>query len=209
MIFITSPNNPTGTYIPKAKIDQLIDSLPSHVILVLDEVYYHFAEADDFTTALPYVQAGKNIIAINSFSKTYGLAAMRIGYAYTTPEIAAYLRGLYRPFLINILGIEAAIGALNDTEFIHQTVELIKKERPKYYQTFDELGIKYWVSQANFVLFKSPMDTKLFEKLILEEAGVMVRDATSFGAPGCIRITIGTEEANDAFLNGIKKIVTV
>ena len=92
LIFVTSPNNPTGTYIPKAVIEELINQVPSHVIIVLDEVYYHFADAPDFTTAVPFVQAGKQVIAVNSFSKTYGLAALRMGYAYSTPEIANYLR---------------------------------------------------------------------------------------------------------------------
>ena len=207
LIFITSPNNPTGTYIPKEKIDKLMDNIPSHVIVVLDEVYYHFADAADFTTALPYVKAGKNIIAVNSFSKTYGLAALRIGYMYTTPEIAGYLRRLYRPFLINILGLNAGIAALKDTAFIHQTVEIVQTERPRFYQLFDKLGITYWKTQANFVLFKSPIEPNLLIDKMLEEGGVMVRNAGSFGAPGCIRVTIGTKDANDAFFAGMKQVL--
>ena len=205
LIFITSPNNPTGTYISKAKIDRLMDNVPSHVIVVLDEVYYHFADAEDFTTALPYVKEGKNIIAVNSFSKTYGLAALRIGYMYSTPEIAGYLRRLYRPFLINIIGLNAGIAALSDTEFINETVEIVQTERPRFYKLFDELGITYWKTQANFVLFKSPIEPTLLIDELLLESGVMVRNAGSFGAPGCIRVTIGTKDANDAFFVGMKQ----
>ncbi|MFK7949310.1 MAG: histidinol-phosphate transaminase [Saprospiraceae bacterium] len=207
LIFITSPNNPTGTYISKEKIDKLMDNIPSHVIVVLDEVYYHFADAADFTTALPYVKEGKNIIAVNSFSKTYGLAALRIGYMYSTPEIAGYLRRLYRPFLINIIGLNAGIAALSDIEFINKTVEIIQTERPRFYELFDELGLTYWKTQANFVLFKSPIEPKLLIDTLLEEGGVMVRNAGSFGAPGCIRVTVGTKEANDAFFTGMKQIL--
>lgn len=207
LIFLTSPNNPTGTYIPKPSIDKLMANIPDHVIVVLDEVYYHFADAEDFTTALPYVKAGKNIIAVNSFSKTYGLAALRVGYAYSTPEIAGYLRRLYRPFLINIIGLNAGIAALSDTDFINETVEIVQTERVRFYSIFEELGITYWKSQANFVMFESPMDTETVINKILEECGVMVRDAGGFAAPGCIRVTVGTAEANDAFFEGIKKVM--
>lgn len=207
LIFITSPNNPTGTYIPKTSIDKLMDNIPDHVIVVLDEVYYHFADAEDFTTALPYVKAGKNIIAVNSFSKTYGLAALRVGYAYSTPEIAGYLRRLYRPFLINIIGLNAGIAALSDTEFITQTVDIVQTERKRFYPVFEELGITYWKSQANFVLFKSPIDVETFINQILDECGVMVRNAGGFAAPGCIRVTVGVTEANDAFFHGLRTIM--
>lgn len=208
LIFITSPNNPTGTYIPKAKIDYLMDNIPPHVIVVLDEVYYHFAEASDFTTALPYVKAGKNIIAVNSFSKTYGLAALRIGYLYTTPEIASYLRRLYRPFLINIIGLNAGIAALSDHEFINKTVSTVQSERPRFYELFDELGIEYWKTQANFILFKSPIEPNILVEELLTNAGVMVREAGSFGAPNCIRVTVGVKEANDAFFTGMKLVLS-
>ena len=207
LIFITSPNNPTGTYIPKSKIDQLIDHVPEHVIIVLDEVYYHFADAEDFTTALPYVKAGKNIIAVNSFSKTYGLASLRVGYSYSTPEIASYLRRLYRPFLINKISLKAGIAALADQEFIKETVDLVRKERLRFYPVLEKHGIEYWKGQGNFILFKSPIDPNEFVEKMTYEAGVMVRNATSFGAPGCIRVTIGTHEANNAFFFGLQSIL--
>ena len=178
------------------------------MIVVLDEVYYHFADAEDFTTALPYVQAGKNIIAVNSFSKTYGLASLRVGYSYSTPEIASYLRRLYRPFLINKIGLKAGIAALSDSEFINKTVNLVREERLRFYPVLEKYGIEYWKAQGNFILFKSPMDdpNEFVEKMTYE-AGVMVRNATSFGAPGCIRVTIGTHEANNAFFSGLEIIL--
>ena len=91
LIFLTSPNNPTGSYIPKADLDRLIYGLPDHVVVVYDEVYFQYADASDFTTALPYIKEGKNVIGLNSFSKAYGLAGMRIGYAYSTPRIIKYI----------------------------------------------------------------------------------------------------------------------
>ncbi|MFK7810227.1 MAG: histidinol-phosphate transaminase [Saprospiraceae bacterium] len=206
LIFLTSPNNPTGTYIPKDKLDRLIDQLPDHVVLVLDEVYYLFADADDYTTALPYVQSGKQVIGLNSFSKSFGMAGMRLGYAYTTPKLAEYIQCLYKPFMINRLGLAGAIAALSDQEFLQQTVDLVKSGREYIYAEMDKLGVRYWRSQANFILFDPPMADKEFETAILKE-GIMVRPATSFGAPGCVRVSIGTEAGNRAFVEGLKKVL--
>lgn len=206
LIFLTSPNNPTGTYIPKKDIEQLLDKVPDHVVVVLDEVYYHFATAKDFSTALPFVKKGKNVIAINSFSKTYGLAAVRAGYGYTTPEIARYVRKLSKPFLMNKLSSNAAIGALSDKAFIDKTVKLVVEERERLYPKLDKLGVTYWKSQANFIMIKPPMDEFKFEQKMLRE-GIMVRPVGSFGAPGCVRITIGTKAANNAYIKALKKVL--
>mgnify|MGYP000126318335 CR=1 FL=1 len=205
LLFLTSPNNPTGSYIPKSVLDELIERLPSHVILVLDEVYFHFADAPDYTSAMPYVKAGKQVIGINSFSKTYGLAAMRIGYFYTTEKIANYIHQICKPFILNKLSLEAGIAALSDTQFIQETVDLVKKEREYMQEEFQKIGIHFWPSQGNFILTKPPMDEKVFEAKMLD-LGVMVRPVSAFGAPGCVRITIGTREANDGCLKALRQI---
>ncbi len=206
LVFVTNPNNPTGTHLPKTQIDALIEGLPGHVVLLYDEVYYQYVDAEDYVRALPYVQAGKNVIGINSFSKAYGLAGLRVGYAYSTPKISAYLQQYRRPFMINSLSMSAAIAALEDTEFIQQTVELIHQEKPYLYAELNQLGVKYWKTQANFLLIKPDMETDVFEAKMLE-AGIMVRQAASFGAPGCVRVTIGTREANAAFVAALQRII--
>jgi len=206
LIFITSPNNPTGTHIPKRQIDELIDGIPDHVILVFDEVYFQFADAPDFVRALPYVLEGKNVIGINSFSKAYGLAGLRIGYSYSTPEIATYLQQLRIPFMINTMTLEGAMAALEDDEFINKTVNFVHKEKQFLYEQFDALGIKYWKTQANFILTQPDMDPVEFEGKILKE-GIMVRPVAGFGAPKCVRITIGTREGNEALIEGWKKLL--
>ncbi|MEZ4952641.1 MAG: histidinol-phosphate transaminase [Saprospiraceae bacterium] len=207
LLFLTSPNNPTGTFIPKQDLDELFEKIPDHVVVVLDEVYYHFADAKNYTTALPYVLAGKKIIAVNSFSKTYGLAAIRAGYGYSTPEIANYIRRLSKPFLINKPTMNAAIAALEDKEFVKKTTSLVKSERERLYPKLDKIGIQYWKSQGNFIMLKPDIDEFDFEaKMLLE--GVMVRPIGSFGAPGCVRVTIGTKAANNAFIKALKKVVS-
>lgn len=205
LLFLTSPNNPTGSYIPKADLDRLIANLPNHVVVVYDEVYYQFAEAEDYVTAMDYVKAGRRVIGINSFSKAYGLAGLRVGYAYTTPELANYLRQVARPFMLNTLSMEAAMAALEDVKHIERTVKLVTTERKKVLRKLQELGVKHWASQANFILIEPNMPEKEFEQKMLAE-GVMVRPMAGFGAPGCVRVTIGTAEANDAYLSALEKI---
>ena len=206
LIFLNSPNNPTGTIIPKKSLDTLIERLPDQVVLVLDEVYYHFNEDPDFTNAQSYVKEGKSVIAVNSFSKCFGLAGLRIGYLYSTPEIVSYLRGIQRPFQINSLTLAGAIAALADTEFIDRTTTLIREEKRFLYQSLDTLNVKYWKSQANFIMIQPEMNEKEFEERMLME-GIMVRPVFGFGAPDCIRVTIGTHEANEAFVNALRKVV--
>ncbi|NND16737.1 MAG: aminotransferase class I/II-fold pyridoxal phosphate-dependent enzyme, partial [Eudoraea sp.] len=205
VIFITSPNNPTGSYIRKAQVDALLDILPDHVLLVFDEVYYQYADAEDYVRALPYVLENKNVIAINSLSKAYGLAGLRIGYSYSTPEVANYLQKFRIPFMLNTLSMEAAIAGIQDDEFIERTVDLIHKEKYYLYKELDVLGTTYWKTQANFILMRPQMTPQEFEAKMIEE-GIMVRPLVGFGAPDCVRVTIGTHEANEAFIDALKKI---
>lgn len=206
LVFLTSPNNPTGSYIPRKELDRLIYGLPEHVVVVYDEVYYQYPVADDYVRAYEYVKAGRRVIGVNSFSKAYGLAGLRVGYAYSTPEISNYLRQVARPFMINTLTTEAAIAALGDDEHIERTVNLIRKERPKVLKAMRDLGLKHYDSQANFVLTRPPMDEFEFEQKMLAE-GIMVRTMSAFGAPGCVRITLGTAEANDAMIAALKIVM--
>jgi len=208
LVFITSPNNPTGTHIPESVIDELVDRLPEHVVLVIDEVYYQFADALDYVRPLKYVLEGKSVIGVNSFSKAYGLAGMRVGYAYSTEQIATYIGQLNRPFTLSNLAMEGAIAALEDEAFIDKTVELVGKERIRIEKALKNRGIKYWSSQTNFIMIKPDMDAGEFESEMLKY-GVMVRPVAKFGAPGCVRVTIGTEEANNAYIKALDHVLNL
>ncbi|WP_190811091.1 histidinol-phosphate transaminase [Flagellimonas sp. S3867] len=205
IIFLTSPNNPTGTYIPRPVLDDFLSRIPKNIVVVLDEVYRHFADAEDYVSGLPYVQEGHSLIAINSFSKTYGLAGQRIGYCYTTLKIAQYIRQIHKPFLLPHTSTEAAIGALNDVEFIQKTVRTVLEGREFLAETFDRLGIKYWPTQANFFLVDPPLPELEFADFLMKH-GVMVRPVSQFGAPGKVRITIGDQEANKALVAALEKL---
>lgn len=205
IVFLTSPNNPTGTYIQKKVLEDFLNRIPKNILIVFDEVYRHFADAEDYVTALSYVQQGHNILGLNSFSKTYGLAGMRIGYAYTTPTIANYLRLIHKPFLMPLPSLEAAIGALNDTEFIKKTVETVHEGRKYLEDAFASLGIDYWPTQANFFIIDPPLPEMEFTDKLMEY-GIMVRPVSQFGAPGKVRITIGNKEANQALTKALEQL---
>lgn len=205
IIALTSPNNPTGTIIPKDKLEALLSAIPDDILIVYDEVYRHFVDDPNYQTGLPYIQQGKNILALNSFSKTFGMAAMRLGYAYTTPEIAAYIRQIIKPFSIPTISISAGLAALNDQDFVDDTVSLILKERAYLQESFREIGLSFTPSQANFILVDPPNGDQAFVDHLIQY-GIMTRPVTSFGAPGKVRITIGTREANDALIEALKRL---
>ena len=206
LVFITNPNNPTGTFIPKVLTDALIYSLPPHVVVVYDEVYYHYVETNDYARAENYITAGRNVIGLHSFSKAYGLAGVRLGYAFASRDIAAYLNLLRRPFMINTLTMEAGLAALRDTEHIEATKAANSVGKQWLYTQFAALNIKYWESQANFILFRSPFDNDIFIDTMLEN-GVMIRQCELFGLPNHARVTIGTMEANRAFVAALKATI--
>ncbi|MEO0473774.1 MAG: aminotransferase class I/II-fold pyridoxal phosphate-dependent enzyme, partial [Bacteroidota bacterium] len=187
-------------------IDELMERLPDHVIMVHDEVYYHFVEEEDFPYAIDDVVKGRNVIGLHSLSKAYGLAGMRLGYAFTTPELASYLHKLRRPFLINNLSMEGAIAALQDEAHIARTRELVAKEKQAFYATFTKLGIHYWPSHTNFILFRSPIPTQQLIDACLQH-GVMIRSGETNGAMGCIRVSIGMPASNRAFFDALHTIL--
>ena len=205
MVFVTNPNNPTGTYINKTDFDRLLDALPKDVIVVYDEVYFHFVDAEDFPYAKDYIKEGRNVIGLHTFSKIYGLAGLRVGYGITSPEIGEYLNKIFRPFRISTLSTIAAYEALKDKEHVQKSQQMIWKGKRWFYEKFDELGIQYWPTQGNFIMFKINMNSLDFTMKMLDE-GVMVRPGDNFGAPGCIRLTIGTQEANERFMEVFKSI---
>lgn len=198
ILFLTNPNNPTGTYVNKTQFESLLSQIPENVIVVYDEVYFHFVDADDFPFAIDYIRQGKPIIALHTFSKIYGLAGLRIGYGITTPEIGEYLNKIFRPFRIGTLQTIAAYEALKDKEHVEKSQKMTWDGKQWLYDQFEKANIKYWPSQGNFILFESPIPSLELTLKMLDE-GVMVRPGDNFGAAGCIRLTIGTQVANERF----------
>jgi histidinol-phosphate aminotransferase len=207
LIFVTNPNNPTGTMTGRADMDRLIGNLPDRVVVVYDEVYHHYADEADYPRALDYIIGGRPVIGIHSFSKAYGLAGLRLGYLFSTMPIADYIRHLRRPFMVNNLSMVAAIAALDDEKHLSATLTNNCREKHRLYQAFDKLEIKYWRSQTNFILFRPGMDPKAFVDQMLA-SGIMVRNADVMAAPGCVRVSIGTAAMNQAFIAATEHVLS-
>ena len=202
VVYLCSPNNPTGSLLNHTDLARLVDQLPDQVLIVFDEVYYHFVTAPERPDPLEYVLAGKNFIILHSFSKAYGLAGLRLGYGIAKPEIAARLAHSKRPFHLNRFAFEAGIAAINDQHHIKKSVDLTLQGRQWLYQQLQDLGLKVWPSQGNFLLFQCPGPAKDYAAKLLKY-GVMVRPA--FGLPNHLRVTVGLPEANEAFIEGVKQ----
>jgi len=206
IIFISSPNNPTGSIVTKSEMEKLMRGLNNRCVVIYDEVYHHYVSDRAYARALDFINEGYPLIGLHSFSKAYGLAGIRLGYCFSIPEIADYLSKLRRPFMINTLSMEAGIIALSDHEHIERTVELVEREKSWLYKELRSFGIKFWPGHANFILMESPYRCADFEADMLQ-GGVMIRTAEVFGAPGKIRLTVGTRQANAAFINLLKILI--
>ncbi len=206
LLFLNNPNNPTGAYLNDSDVKSLLDQLPDHVVVVIDEVYRHFASADDFSEATKWVNAGYPVIGVNSLSKAYGLAGLRIGYLYANERISAYINKLSRPFFLNTLAINAGIAALQDTAYISSTVDSVLSGRAYLFHEFGRLGLKCYPSQTNFILVRPSMGAEAFVEGLLEH-DIMVRSVANFGADGCVRITIGKKEHNEALVKALENIL--
>jgi histidinol-phosphate aminotransferase len=196
LVFVASPNNPTGTRIPNEAMDRFLAELPDHVIAVIDEAYYEFL--DNPPDTLGAVRAGKKVILMRTFSKIQGLAGLRIGYALTTPEIAGLLERARQPFNTNMLAQVAALAGLRDEEHQRRTKEMTGEGRRQFQEAFAARGLRYIPSEANFVLVEVGDAAAVFKKLMAK--GIIVRSMVSYRLPSWIRVSIGTPEQNTRFL---------
>ena len=206
LIMLCNPNNPTGTVLPADKMDALMRAVPDHVLVVADEVYHHFVSDSSFPDSMQYVLEGKNIVIIHSFSKAYGLAGMRLGYGIARHEIADYLAGLHRGFHQNRLALAAGVAACKDQAHLRYAVQYLRREQQWVTKQFNRLGIKYWKPAANFILFETQMPAEdLHQKMM--ERGVLLSPQTRNGMPRGMRISLGTREANQAFIHALEATV--
>jgi len=207
LVYLCSPNNPTGNTLTAEQMETLVNNLPPSVLLVSDEVYYHFATADTFPNSVAHVKAGKNVVIIHSFSKAYGLAGLRLGYGIAPAALARYLSRTRKPFHLSKFVFEGGLAALRDQAHIKRTVELVTKGRQRLYKKLSGLDVQVWPSQGNFILFKPPFEaTQVSERLL--QRGVIVRPMTQFYLPTHLRVTIGKPEEDERFLAALQETLT-
>lgn len=195
IIFIANPNNPTGTYVTETEVRNFLARVPENMIVCFDEAYVDFVEAPDFPRMLELFRTKPNVILLRTFSKSYGLAGLRIGYGIANPRMIAYLHKIRQPFNVNAMAQAAALAALEDRFFLWRTKRLVTSGRRYLYKHFKRLGLRYLPSEANFILVDTGCDgQEVFEGLL--SSGMIVRSMTSYGFTNWIRVSIGRRSQN-------------
>jgi histidinol-phosphate aminotransferase len=200
-IFIANPNNPTGTMVGEDEIERFMEKVPDHVMVIFDEAYYEFLK--DAPDTLKYVREGRNVVIMRTFSKIQGLAGLRIGYGLTTPEIAEVLQKCRQPFNTNTIAQAGAIAGLADEEHQQQTRDLNDEGLAFYHSAFEEMGLEYIPSVANFVLVKVGDGDAVFDAML--KRGVIIRAMRGYKLPEWVRISIGTMEQNYRCIETLKE----
>jgi len=208
LLFVANPNNPTGTYNARAELERLLDRVPSHVMVVLDEAYFEYADAADYPDGMAYLARRENLAVLRTFSKAYGLAGCRIGYGVVPEYAAGRTNRVREPFNVNHLAQVAALAALDDTAHLDLVTETNRCVRAELYQGLESMGIEFEKTQTNFVLFRSPIGGAALNEELLRR-GIIVRPMTAYGLPDHIRVTVGTAAQNQRFLDALAEIVGV
>ena len=206
LIFVCNPNNPTGTVVNAEALEALMNGLPEHVLVVADEVYHNFVDDPSYPDSLQYVLDGRNIIIVHSFSKVYGLAGMRLGYGIARPEIANSIAGLQRGFHQNKLALAAGIAACRDQAHVGRVIDYLREEARWVCGQFDRLDIHYWKPAANFILFETRVPADELQAQ-LGQRGLLLRGQARIGLPYAMRLSLGTREANQAFITALEDIL--
>ncbi len=206
LVFICSPNNPTGTIVKKKDVDSFIERLPENVLLVLDQAYIEYVSDPDHPTGLDYVEQGKPVILLRTFSKLYGLAGLRIGYGIAPADIIQELNRVREPFNVNAMAQAGALAALDDSYHLMRSRKLVNDSRKQFTEGLAEMGLKPVPDQANFCFIDLKVDSReVFQALM--KKGVIVRTGDIFGYPTYIRVTYGTEEQNNRFLTALHEVL--
>lgn len=204
MIFICNPNNPTGTIVGKEEILNFLKSVPKHIIVVVDEAYGEYGTGD-FYSVIPHIKEFNNLIVLKTFSKLFGLAALRVGYGLGNEDLISWIRKVKEPFNVNGVAQVGALCALSDSEYISTSLEVNEIGKKFIMESFEEMGIEYSPSQTNFIWFDGKLNSNLiFEKLLKE--GIIIRNGASFGYDTYLRVTIGQMEENRLFIDSLRKI---
>jgi histidinol-phosphate aminotransferase len=199
LIFICNPNNPTGTIVKRSELVEFLRSIPSKILVVLDEAYADFVNDPEFPNGLDLLREGfDNLIVYHTFSKIHAIAGLRLGYAVAQPAIITQMQKVRDPFNVNILALAAGVAALSSKKHILLSKELVQSGRRLFYEELDALGIEYIPTQSNFILIDCKQDSQELDQYLLQN-GIIIRPTHSFGLPNHIRVTFGTAEQNDRF----------
>lgn len=200
LIFLANPNNPLGVLVPHEGIQRLLDNIPASTIVVLDEAYFEYIDSQDNQSSLSLLKHYPNLIITRTFSKAYGLAGLRLGYAIANPPITSILQRAQPPFTVNQAALTAASAALDDEQFIKDSVEANKMGLKQLKQGLAKLQLNCLPTAGNFITFDYRQDANsLYQDL--QQHGIIVRPLHPYGLNNYIRVTVGTKEQNNRFLD--------
>jgi histidinol-phosphate aminotransferase len=202
-VFIANPNNPTGTWLPPAELEAFIASVPRDVVVVLDEAYNEYLVPTDRAPSIEWIARYTNLVVSRTFSKAYGLAALRVGYGVMDPDIADLLNRVRQPFNVNTLAQTAALAALADADYVEESRLLNEAGLAQLTAGLQGLGVRYVPSHANFVLANVGAASDVNAALLKQ--GIIVRPVANYGLPEWLRITVGLPEENTRFLAALTK----
>ncbi|OCA83563.1 MULTISPECIES: histidinol-phosphate transaminase [unclassified Bacillus (in: firmicutes)] len=206
IVWICSPNNPTGEYIRGEELLPFLSQVPNDVLVVFDAAYYEYVTAIDYPEILPLINQFDNLILLHTFSKIYGMAALRIGYGVANSDIIRMLEPAREPFNVNALAQKAAIAAISDQQFIEECKQKNRDGLQQYYEFCKIHNLSYYPSQANFILIDTGHDgNEVFQYLMRK--GFIVRSGQALGFPTSIRITVGSDQQNEAVLKELKNFL--
>ena len=207
LVFIANPNNPTGTCLHTAELQQFLEQVPEHVIVLMDQAYYEYAGSGDYPDCIKWLDQYRNLIVARTFSKAYGLAGLRVGYAVSHPQVADLLNRVRQPFNVNSIALRAAVIALRDQAHIEKTVRFNLTGMRQIIAGLDSMGLHFIPSSANFICIDLEQNAQpIYEQLL--RAGVIVRPVASYGLPNHLRVTIGHEQENNRFLVALAGILS-
>ena len=203
VVWIANPNNPTGNFLPQAEVRAFVAAVPKDVVVVLDEAYNEYLAPADRADTVAWIREFPNLIVTRTFSKIYGLAGLRVGYAVAAPAAADLLNRVRQPFNVNNLALAAAIAALDDHVFIAESYELNRNGMAQIVAGLKRLGLEHIPSHGNFVTFAVTDGAAVNRKLL--QQGVIVRPIGGYGLPNHLRVTIGLERENARFLEALEQ----
>ena len=207
IIYLDNPNNPAGTMISASEVDWFLRDLPDDLIVVFDEAYREYIDRKDFPDSLEYVAGDRNVLVLRSFSKIYGLAGLRVGYCVGRKTLIESIERTHAPFSVNRLAQKAAIAALDDVDFVRRTKENNDRGLAYLGGELDRLGLPHVPSVANFLTIDfGPGVNRVVE--YLQHSGVIVRPLAAYDLPTCVRVTVGTEEQNNHFVELVEEYLT-
>lgn len=204
IVFIANPNNPTGTLLSAAELLDFLRRLSKQVLVILDEAYNEYLADDMKSPSVTWLKEFSNLVVTRTFSKAYGLAGLRVGYALAHPQVADLMNRVRQPFNVNSISQAAAVAALEDHDFVKQSYELNRQGMKQITQSFKRLGIRFIPSYGNFVCFHVGDAHALYQRLL--ERGIIVRPIADYGMSEWLRVTIGLAEENEKFLTTLETI---